>query len=112
MFANDTMKHHLITTGGVELPTLNDPILLLGPWCDDHSLAEQSNQQVTSSHSQNSPAELHQLRVLADEISNRIFPDLCAELNRLHQTDHSLRFWEYSVQLWLINFVDTIIDRW
>ena len=112
MFANDTMKHHLITTGGVELPTSNDPILLLGPWCDDHSLAEQSSQQVTSSHSQNSLAELHQLRVLADEISNRIFPDLCAELNRLHQTDHSLRFWEYSVQLWLINFVDTIIDRW
>ena len=106
------MKHHLITTGGVELPSLNDPILLLGPWCDDHSLAEQGNQQVTSSHSQNSLAELHQLRVLADEISNRIFPDLCAELNRLHQTDHSLRFWEYSVQLWLINFVDTIIDRW
>ncbi len=106
------MKHHLITTGGVELPTSNDPILLLGPWCDDHSLAEQGKQQVTSSHSQNSLAELHQLRVLADEISNRIFPDLCAELNRLHQTDHSLRFWEYSVQLWLINFVDTIIDRW
>ena len=106
------MKHHLITTGGVELPSSNDPVLLLGPWCDDHSLAEQGNQQVTSSHSQNSLTELHQLRVLADEISNRIFPDLCAELNRLHQTDHSLRFWEYSVQLWLINFVDTIIDRW
>ena len=106
------MKHHLITTGGVELPSSNDPVLLLGPWCDEYSQVEQGNQQVTSSHSQNSLAELHQLRVLADEITHRIFPDLCAELNRLHQTDHSLRFWEYSVQLWLINFVDTIIDRW
>ena len=106
------MKHHLITTGGVELPTSNDPVLLLGPWCDEYSQAEQSNQQVTSSQNQNLPAAIHQLRVLADEITHRIFPDLCAELNRLHQTDHSLRFWEYSVQLWLINFVDTIIDRW
>ena len=106
------MKHHLITTGGVELPTSNDPVLLLGPWCDEYSQAEQSNQQVTSSQNQNLPAVIHQLRLLSDEISNRIFPDLCAELNRLHQTDHSLRFWEYSVQLWLINFVDTIIDRW
>ena len=112
MFANDTMKHHLITTGGVELPSSNDPVLLLGPWCDEYSQAEQSNQQVTSSQNQNLPAVIHQLRLLSDEISNRIFPDLCAELNRLHQTDHSLRFWEYSVQLWLINFVDTIIDRW
>ena len=106
------MKHHLITTGGVELPTSNDPVLLLGPWCDEYSQAEHSNQQVTSSQNQNLPAVIHQLRLLSDEISNRIFPDLCAELNRLHQTDHSLRFWEYSVQLWLINFVDTIIDRW
>ena len=106
------MKHHLITTGGVELPSSNDPVLLLGPWCDEYSQAEQSNQQVTSSQNQNLPAAIHQLRLLSDEISNRIFPDLCAELNRLHQTDHSLRFWEYSVQLWLINFVDTIIDRW
>ena len=106
------MKHHLITTGGVELPTSNDPVLLLGPWCDEYSQAEQSNQQVTSSQNQNLPAAIHQLRVLADEITHRIFPDLCAELNRLHQTDHPLRFWEYSVQLWLINFVDTIIDRW
>ena len=106
------MKHHLITTGGVELPSSNDPVLLLGPWCDEYSQAEQSNQQVTSSQNQNLPAAIHQLRVLADEITHRIFPDLCAELNRLHQTDHPLRFWEYSVQLWLINFVDTIIDRW
>jgi len=106
------MKHHLITTGGVELPSSNEPILLLGPWCDDHSSAERRNQKVTIHDSQNTPTDIQQLRLLADEITHRIFPDLCAELNRLHQTDHSLRFWEYSIQLWLINFVDTIIDRW
>lgn len=106
------MKHHLITTGGVELPSSHDPVLLLGTWCDDHSSAEHSNQQTATSQNQNLPAAIHQIRLLADEITHRIFPDLCAELNRLHQTDHSLRFWEYSIQLWLINFVDTIIDRW
>lgn len=109
---NYAMKHHLITTGGVELPSSNEPILLLGPWCDDHSSAEHRNQKVTIHDSQNTPTDIQQLRLLADEITHRIFPDLCAELNRLHQTDHSLRFWEYSIQLWLINFVDTIIDRW
>lgn len=106
------MKHHLITTGGVELPSSNDPILLLGPWCDDRFSADYEKQQVTTSQSQNTSADIQHLRLVADEITDRVFPDLCAELNRLHQTDHSLRFWEYSIQLWLINFVDIIIDRW
>jgi len=44
-------------------------------------------------------------------IFDRVFPDVCGGLNRLHDTAHSNRYWRIICGLWLSYFIDICYER-
>ena len=98
----------LITTGGVPAPD-GDPVIFLGPWCENQDLAAPGSRQFDGYASPDKRADLERK---SREISESIFPDLVSALNGLHGVDAPPEFWSRTIKLWLEIFVDVVYLRW
>jgi putative transferase (TIGR04331 family) len=48
----------------------------------------------------------------ADDVIEKLLPDIAATLNTVHQTQHSIQFWRICLGYWLSIFVDAVYERW
>lgn len=46
------------------------------------------------------------------DLHERLLVDLSAQLNRIHEVEHSLRYWRILIGPWLGYFVQMLFDRW
>ena len=104
----------LCTTALEETWPDNEPVLFLGEWCRIHARREhwsRRDAQVLPYH-WNDRAKLHADYLYLVEFHERLLRDLAAELNRIHDTDHGLRYWRILVGPWLGYFTQMLFDRW
>jgi putative transferase (TIGR04331 family) len=86
----------------------------LGPWClqqHQKSNAHEEFQHVLNRTSI-SLEERFKRNNFADEVIEKLLPDLAAALNTVHQTKHSTQFWRICLGYWLSIFVDSVYERW
>ena len=98
----------LITTGGVPIPD-SEPVVFLGPWCENQKKAGDGSWQFDGYATPDKRADLEQQ---SREISESIFPDLASALNELHGRDTPNEFWSRTIKLWLEIFTDVVYQRW
>ena len=98
----------LITTGGVPIPD-SEPVVFLGPWCENQKKASDGSWQFDGYATPDKRADLEQQ---SREISESIFPDLASALNELHGRDIPNEFWSRTIKLWLEIFTDVVYQRW
>jgi putative transferase (TIGR04331 family) len=49
---------------------------------------------------------------LADDVIEKLLPELATALNTVHQTQHSTQYWRICLGYWLSIFVDALFERW
>ncbi len=108
------MSRVLVTTAVEETWPEGEPILFLGEWCRRFSRRHRwsgLDAEVIDYHWDNRQRVFDDRRYLG-ELYTRLLENLAADLNELHDTDHSLRYWRILVGPWLKNFVELLHDRW
>jgi putative transferase (TIGR04331 family) len=86
----------------------------LGPWClqpHPKSNAHEEFQHVLNRTSI-SLEERFKRNKFADDVIEKLLPDIAAALNTVHQTQHSIQFWRICIGYWLSIFVDAVYERW
>ena len=86
----------------------------LGPWCvteDKLRFTHDESKRVLNSTSV-SLEERFKRNNAADDVIEKLLPDLASALNTVHQTRHSIRFWRICTGYWLSIFVDAMYERW
>ncbi len=106
-------RKFLATTALDEFWDKTQPILFLGNWCTAYF-----NKSVW----ENLDAELLSFSMLdknSDEVTNHLYsiyhkmmPQLAAWLNKIHQTDNTLRYWEILIGSFLFSHIKTTHDRY
>ena len=105
---------YLVTTHGFKSKDLKTSAVFLGPWC----LSEDQVHQVGAESSRvlnRTPVSLQsraERNKHADEVIERILPDLAKALNDVHGTQHSAHFWRICLGYWLSILVDAVYERW
>lgn len=103
----------LIKTAERRLWKLDEPVLLLGRWCktyDNRSVWEQVPHEVLPYH-WDDRERLAADSAYADRLYERVLVGLAHSLNRVHATDHSLRYWRIVIGPWLSQFLFVLLDR-
>jgi putative transferase (TIGR04331 family) len=86
----------------------------LGPWCtpkDKSRFTHDETRRVLNSTSI-SLEERFKRNNFADDVIEKLLPDLAAALNTVHQTQHAVQFWRICTGYWLSIFVDAVCERW
>lgn len=86
--------------------------LFLGPWCRDEARTTTPFLVHEVSHPLVSVEEKKRRNDEVRDLVDRLTVDLFRELNSMHGTSHSIRFWKVVCQRWLLGFVDVIYQRW
>jgi putative transferase (TIGR04331 family) len=86
----------------------------LGPWCAQK--VQKSNPYEENKHVLNhapiSLEERFKRNNFAEDVIEKLLPDLAAALNTVHQTQHAVQFWRICTGYWLSIFVDSVYERW
>ena len=105
---------NLITAHGFKSQQPNNSVVYLGPWCVQQH--QKSNTHDENTHVLNrtpiSLEERFKRNNFADDVIEKLLPDLAAALNTVHQTQHSIQFWRICTGYWLSIFVDAVYERW
>lgn len=107
-------KKFLVTTSLEETIPTDVPILLLGEWCRPFSqkkLWENLNTTILPYHWDNR-TKLYNDYLYLDKFYENILNDLAFHLNKIHGTNHSVRYWRILAGPWLGQFIHIIFDRW
>ncbi|MCX6545106.1 MAG: LIC12162 family protein [Acidobacteria bacterium] len=105
---------HLITTADERCWKFDRPVLFLGEWCrryDRRSVWERMDAAVAEPYGLASGQKIHDLAYV-QELSNQLLAELAETLNRLHQTRHSVRFWNIALGRWLQRYVAVAFNRY
>jgi putative transferase (TIGR04331 family) len=109
------MRSRLLVTTALEETWRNDvPVLFLGEWCRLYARRarwEAIDGEVLPYH-WDDRAKLHDDYDYLMGLYERLLPDLAAQLNGIHGTDHSVRYWRILVGPWLGYFTQILFDRW
>ena len=108
------MSRVLVTTTIEETWPEGEPILFLGEWCRRFSQRDRwsgLDAEVVNYHWDNQQRAFDDSKYLR-ELHTRLLENLAADLNELHDTDHSLRYWRILVGPWLRSFVAILRDKW
>ena len=89
-------------------------IVYLGPWCIPNSRMNSSLLTKTNCINFLNPSigERRKRVQHVDRVAKRIAVDLAGSLNRIHQTEYNLLYWETCIGFWLSMFLDSLYDRW
>jgi putative transferase (TIGR04331 family) len=105
---------NLVTAHGFKSQQPNDSVVYLGPWCMRQH--QKSNTHEKNMHVLNcapiSLEERFKRNNFADDVIEKLLPDIASALNTVHQTQHSLQFWRICLGYWLSIFVDAVYERW
>ncbi|TBH76172.1 LIC12162 family transferase [Aquirufa nivalisilvae] len=107
-------KRVLVTTADEETWPKDEPILFLGEWCRQYHRKESwsiLDAEVVSPYGlePDQKSKDHQLLI---SVYEELLDELSHELNRLHQCNHSRRYWDIVLGYWLQRFVSVCINRY
>ena len=86
----------------------NTDILLLGEWA---KVASDNDFKIFDYHWKNID-KVEQDNYYLFGLYEKIIPFLSNELNLIHNTNHSNRFWEILVGPWFLKFIEVLFDRY
>jgi putative transferase (TIGR04331 family) len=104
----------LVTTANQSFWSKEEPILFLGEWCRLYSqkhVWSKLEHEVLSYHA-------YEKDVLFDDykysvnVYEGLLVQLSQVLNKLHQTNHSVRYWRIVLGPWLLRFIQVFLDRY
>ena len=105
----------LITTSLLDTwPDTEEPVLFLGEWCLKYNLRDKwshLNYKKVHYHWDDRKKFLKDYFYIQD-LERELMFELSKELNRFHNTNHSLRYWKIIVGPWLNWFIPVLFDRW
>jgi len=90
------------------------PVLFLGEWCRIYSRKHRwskLNQEIIPYH-WDDRKKLKEDYIFLSKIYEKLLRELANELNKVHKTSHSLRYWRIIVGPWLGYFTQIVFDRW
>lgn len=107
-------KRVLVTTADEGTWPKDEPILFLGEWCRQYHRKESwsiLDAEVVSPYGLelDRKSKDHQLLI---SVYEELLDELSHELNRLHQCNHSRRYWDIVLGCWLQRFVSVCINRY
>ena len=104
----------LVTTALEETWGTDEKILFLGEWCKLYERKEiwQKREHTTLPYSWENRDQMYLEVEYLRELYERILPKLSVELNGIHCTDHSVRYWRIFVGIWLGFFIQILFQRW
>jgi putative transferase (TIGR04331 family) len=110
------MKERLIVTTASEntWPKADQPTLFLGEWCRLYSrkhVWEKMDVKVATYHWDDRSKLSEDYNYLLN-FFEQILTELTVELNKIHDTKYSLRYWRVIIGPWLITFIPIVFDRW
>ena len=105
---------NLVTAHGFEPQQPSNDVVYLGPWCLPQHQRSNTRQEIVNvlNSIPTSLEERFKRNDLADDVIEKLLPDLAAALNTVHQTQHSTRYWRICLGYWLSIFVDSVYERW
>jgi putative transferase (TIGR04331 family) len=108
------MKRFLITTALEETWNDDEPVLFLGEWCRQYSHKERWSKmdaEVLPYH-WDDRNKLYVDYQYLQKFYERLLRELTVQLNQIHSTEHSLRYWRILIGPWLGYFTQILFDRW
>jgi len=104
----------LITTADQRFWKTDEKVLFLGEWCklyEQRSIWSKLDYQVLPYH-WNNREKLYSDYVRLNAVYERYLKQLTDNLNKLHEVDHSLRYWRIIIGPWLYYFIQILHDRY
>jgi len=108
------MKNYLATTGLFEHWSLDNPLILLGPWCiTEPSRKILNDKSFTVAPSPFNPAiKIKEAADYCDEVYHRLITQLTIQLNAVHRTNFPEKYWKILVGPWLYFFIGVFYERY
>jgi putative transferase (TIGR04331 family) len=105
---------NLVTAHGFKSQQPNNSVVYLGPWCVQQHQKSDTHDENTHvlNRASISLEERFKRNNFADDVIEKLLPDIAATLNTVHQTQHSIQFWRICLGYWLSIFVDAVYERW
>jgi len=107
-------KMFLVTTANQKFWNFDEPIIFLGEWCkiysQRHAWSKLSSE--TLSYYGLDRRKFYQDYIYSMKIYERLLVHLSKELNKIHGSDHSLKYWRIVVGPWLLYFTMILLDRY
>jgi putative transferase (TIGR04331 family) len=107
-------KRFLVTTALEETWPVDQPVLFLGEWCRLHARKDSWSKldaEVAPYHWDDRAKLFGDYEYLQD-FHERLLEDLTIQLNQIHGTSHSVRYWRILIGPWLGYFTQMLFDRW
>ena len=109
----ENIPRYLITTADESTWKFDRPVIFLGEWC---RLYERRHVWEDMDAIVATPYGLGQFRKdvdheVARSLEDKLFPKLCAVLNKHHDVKYSERFWKIVLGHWFRRYVDVLLNR-
>lgn len=89
-----------------------EPVLFLGPWCESIYDGVSNLNYAILPNPWDERKRIVEAESYCWDFCQRLFPLLAEQLNLLHGTDHSLRYWQVLLASWLMHTVHVVYDRY
>jgi len=92
----------------------NEPVLFLGEWCKRYSrkhIWEAMDYEVASYHWDDRNKLFTDYQYI-QRVYEELLTNLSKKLNKIHNTNHNIRYWRVLVGPWLGYFIGVVFDRW
>jgi len=108
------IMRYLVTAHGFKQQQPSNDVVYLGPWCLTPHQRSNTRQEVANvlNRTPTSLEERSKRNNLADDVIEKLLPELATALNTVHQTQHSTQYWRICLGYWLSIFVDALFERW
>ena len=107
-------KKLLVTTALENTWGGEEDIVFLGEWCKRYERRHvwRRRQHQTMGFHWDDRAKLKRDYDYLKPLHDSLLKSLASSLNDLHHASHSLRYWQFQVDPWLMSFVGVVYDRW
>lgn len=109
------VRRFLVTTSLEETwPRNSLPVLFLGEWCRIYrrkSAWQKLDAKVVPYH-WDDRQKLYKDYKYIKKVTNEVLEALVAELNKIHNVNHSKRYWQIVIGPWVGYFIQILYDRW
>lgn len=104
----------LITTADQRFWKTDEPVLFLGEWCKiflERHIWEKLDYEVLPYH-WDDRKRLYKDYLYLNELYEKMLAQLCNTLNKVHNENHSSRYWRIIIGSWLFGFIQVLYDRY
>jgi putative transferase (TIGR04331 family) len=107
-------KCYLITTADERTWKFDGQVIFLGEWCriynrkhiwsnmNGHTIPWQGSNRI----------KIKKDYIYLNSLYEKVLTNLTHELNNVHKTNHSLRYWRIIIGPWLLTYIGALWDRW